>query len=109
MHEHAPLLPAHRRHDNRMQGSSVPSKGFTTTIHCDDNEVSFLISRFLEEPWSMVRASQRGERDSPKTSRETNNNKKNRELFFSRDVCLGLTRRFLRSHKLSRRDPKNVS
>ncbi len=39
------------------QGSSVPSfsnkqikKGFTTTTHCDDNDISFLISRFRKNP-----------------------------------------------------------
>ncbi len=40
-----------------VQGSSVPSfsnrqikKGFTPTAHCDDNEISFLISRFRKNP-----------------------------------------------------------
>ncbi len=39
------------------QGSSVPSfsnkqvkKGFTTTTHCDDNDISFLISCFRKNP-----------------------------------------------------------
>ncbi len=43
--------------DEDVQGSSVPSfsnkqikKGFTTTTHCDDNEISFLISRFRNNP-----------------------------------------------------------
>ncbi len=43
--------------DEDYQGSSVPSfskkqikKDFTTTIHCDDNEVFFLISRFRKNP-----------------------------------------------------------
>jgi hypothetical protein len=43
--------------DDHDLGSSVPSfsnkrikKGFTTTTHCDDNETSFLISRFWKNP-----------------------------------------------------------
>ncbi len=47
-----------------LQGSSVPSfsnkqikKGFTRTAHCDNNDISFLISRFRKNPvWPELHA-----------------------------------------------------